>query len=80
MASPAEKVAYFTTSFFHHPDELRAEVAEAGFVDVEVLAIEGLGWAAPDLDDRLRDSAKPSLLGASPHILAVGRTPDAVSS
>src|SRR5204862_445674 len=29
--NPTEHPAYFTTAFFHHPDELRAEVEEAGF-------------------------------------------------
>jgi len=77
---------YFTTAFFHHPDELRAEFEEAGLADVEVLAIEGIGWAAADIDERMEDDDKraamldllarlesePSILGASPHILAVG--------
>lgn len=29
--NPTTKLSYFTTAFFHHPDELTAEVAEAGF-------------------------------------------------
>jgi len=87
--NPTQIVDYFTTAFFHHPDELRSELAETGFADVDVLAVESFGWAAPDLDDRLRDpekrdrlldliarvEAEPSLLGASPHLLAVGRKP-----
>jgi len=80
---------YFTTAFFHHPDELRSEMTEAGFVGVEVYAVEGVSWAASDLGDRLADPAKreivlgivrrteteAALLGASPHLLAVGRKP-----
>lgn len=55
-----------------------------------MLAVESFGWAAPDLDERLRDrerrerlaliarvESESSLLGASPHILAVGRKPAA---
>jgi len=85
--NPTDNPMYFTTAFFHHPDELRAEVIEAGFSDVEVYAIEGISWAAPDLTDRLADPSQretvleiirrterePSLLGASPHLMAFGR-------
>jgi SAM-dependent methyltransferase len=80
---------YFTTAFFHHPDELRAEVAEAGFSVEGVLGVEGPGWALPDLPVRWADPARraeilaaaraiqgePSLLGFHAHILAVGRVP-----
>ncbi len=78
--------AYFTTAFFHRPDDLRGEFIEAGLADVEVFAVEGIGWAAPDIDDRMADRKKraqllrllerleceESILGASPHLLAVG--------
>ncbi|MBU1228000.1 MAG: methyltransferase domain-containing protein [Actinobacteria bacterium] len=78
---------YFTTAYFHHPDELRAEMIAAGFGEVEVYAIEGISWAAPDLAERLADpdrrqvvldivrrtETEPSLLGASPHLLGIGR-------
>ena len=46
---------YFTTAFFHHPDELRAEMTGAGFEDVEVFAVEGISWAASDLAERLAE-------------------------
>jgi SAM-dependent methyltransferase len=78
--------AHFTTAYFHHPDELASEVTEAGFRDVEVLAVEGIAWAARDLGERWADPERravvedflrrlerePSLMGASPHLLAVG--------
>jgi ubiquinone/menaquinone biosynthesis C-methylase UbiE len=78
---------YFTTAFFHHPDELRAEVAGAGFTVEAVLGVEGPGWALPDLATRWADPARraeilaaaraiegePSLLGFHAHIVAVGR-------
>lgn len=84
--NPTDDLRYFTTAFFHHPDEMHQEVLDAGFAEVEVLAVEGIGWTVPKLDevldspgarDRLLDilrrlEAEPSLLGASPHILAVG--------
>jgi SAM-dependent methyltransferase len=78
---------YFTTTFFHHPDELRLEVAQAGFAVEAVLGVEGPGWTLPDLTARWSDPARraeilaaaravesePSLLGLHPHILALGR-------
>jgi ubiquinone/menaquinone biosynthesis C-methylase UbiE len=78
---------YFTTTFFHHPDELRAEVVEAGFTVAAILGVEGPGWALPDLPARWADpgrraevlaaaraiESEPSLLGVHPHLLAVGR-------
>ncbi len=79
--------AFFTTAYLHRPDELEAELSEAGFWQTRVLAIEGPVWLLQDLeqqwaDPMLRDillevvrrtEAEPSLLGASSHLLAVGR-------
>ena len=31
----------FTTAYFHKPEELRQEIAEAGFDNINVKAIEG---------------------------------------
>ena len=41
--NPSNHPAYFTTAFFHHPDELKAEVEEAGLSCEKLLAIEGPG-------------------------------------
>ncbi|HET6326921.1 MAG TPA: class I SAM-dependent methyltransferase [Planctomycetaceae bacterium] len=86
--NPEHHPDYFTTTFFHHPDELAEEVAEAGFVLDSLLPVEGSAWLLPNLAERLRDSAKrmqlmdllraveeePSLIGVSAHFLAVART------
>ena len=78
---------YFTTAFFHRPDELEAEVREAGFTVEALLGVEGPGWPLADLSERWADPERrehvllaaraverePSLLGLSPHILAVAR-------
>jgi len=85
--NPTNHPDYFTTAFFHHPDELRAEVAEVGFRVEAVLAVEGSAWLLPNLAERMADPAKreqllgllrtveaePSLIGTSVHLLAVGR-------
>jgi ubiquinone/menaquinone biosynthesis C-methylase UbiE len=39
--NPTNQDHYFTTSFFHHPDELRNEHEQAGFQSVELFTIEG---------------------------------------
>jgi ubiquinone/menaquinone biosynthesis C-methylase UbiE len=85
--NPTNHPAYFTTAFFHHPDELRREVADAGLTPEYLLAVEGPAWLLPDFDahwddvgrrERLlgvvrRLEADPTVLGASAHMLAVAR-------
>lgn len=85
--NPTGDPNFFTTAFFHHPQELRDEVTEAGFDSVAVLAVEGPGWLARDFERHWQDSAwrtrlldalrhlerEPSLLGVSAHVLAVAR-------
>jgi SAM-dependent methyltransferase len=87
--NPTGDPRYFTTAYFHHPDELAAELHDAGLDAIELIPVEGIGWAAPDLDARMandthqemllelleRLEAEPTLLGASPHLIGVGRVP-----
>src|SRR5690348_9518210 len=44
--NPTKNVYYFTTAFFHRPEELEAEIREVGFQQVRVLAVEGPIWSA----------------------------------
>ncbi len=78
---------YFTTAYAHRPDEFEAELAGCGLEDVRVLGVEGPGWILPDLDARWLNpdtrhalvetaralEAEPALLGASNHLLGIGR-------
>jgi ubiquinone/menaquinone biosynthesis C-methylase UbiE len=87
----ANEPGWFTTAYFHHPDELPAEVREAGLQLDALYAVEGVGAIAPDLTGRLADPAQreqllryisatetePTLLGLSSHLLAVARRPAA---
>lgn len=87
--NPTADPSYFTTAYFHRAEELADELTDAGFLDVEVVAVEGIAWLAPDLAERLADperrgplldltarlAREPSLMGISPHLLALGRTP-----
>jgi ubiquinone/menaquinone biosynthesis C-methylase UbiE len=87
--NPEDRPHWFTTAFFHHPDELRDEVAGAGLAVREVIGVEGLaGWLA-QLDARWYDEGdrativesarlverEPSLLGLSAHLLAAAERP-----
>lgn len=46
---------YFTTAFFHRPEEMEAEVAEAGFSLKGLFSVQGPGEYATDLNDRMAD-------------------------
>ena len=75
----------FTTAYFHLPRDLRAEVTEAGFDDVQILSVEGPGFLVADFERRWADPAQretmlwaaevvesePEMLAASSHLLAI---------
>ncbi len=85
--NPTGDPAYFTTAYFHRPEDLAAELAAAGLAHEATLAVEGAAWLLADLDTRLADErrravllaalaaleAEPTLLGVSAHLLAVAR-------
>jgi SAM-dependent methyltransferase len=81
--------SYFTTAFFHRPEDLREELEEAGDIVERIVAVEGPFAFLPDLAARWSDGPmrqhilrsieaierEPSLLGATAHLLAVARRP-----
>ena len=85
--NPSGRPEWFTTAYFHLPEELRDEAIEAGLEVEALMGIEGPAWVLPDLDSWLEEPARrsslldvirrvevePSLLGATAHILVVGR-------
>ncbi len=85
--NPTNKPEYFTTAFFHHPNELAGELRKAGFKNVKVYAVTGFAWLLPKFskiwkNPKLREllmtfldqtELEPSLLGQSDHLLATGR-------
>jgi SAM-dependent methyltransferase len=80
---------YFTTAYFHRPEELHDELAEAGCAEPRVLGVEGPAWLVADFDARWADpvlrgdmmavaravEAEPAMLGVSAHLLGLGRKP-----
>ena len=75
----------FTTAHFARPEELAAEVGAAGLGPVTLHAVEGPGALVDEPDEWMDDPARrdwllrqldrietePSLLGASPHVMAI---------
>jgi ubiquinone/menaquinone biosynthesis C-methylase UbiE len=88
--NPTNHPAYFTTSYFHRPEEFAAEVAAAGFGDVQILAIEGPAWSTARFrefwNDRVQRQklleylswieGESSIQGASAHVMAVALRPN----
>jgi ubiquinone/menaquinone biosynthesis C-methylase UbiE len=87
--NPDRHPRWFTTAYFHLPGDLEAEVREAGLELLGLLAVEGPGEAVPDvaawLDDPerreillraiARVEAEPTMIGSSPHMLALAKSP-----
>ena len=87
--NPTGDPRWFTSAYFHRPEELAAEATEAGLVVRETVGVEGLAhWIKPlasafdDPDRRevVLDAARvieaePSLLGLSSHLLTVAARP-----
>ena len=85
--NPTGDPAYFTTAYFHRPEDLSAECSASGLAHEATFALEGAAWLLPDLDARLGDErrrdvlltalaaleAEPALLGVSAHLLVVAR-------
>jgi ubiquinone/menaquinone biosynthesis C-methylase UbiE len=80
---PEQRPEWFTTAFFHQPDELAEEVTAAGFRLEGLFGIQGPGWllGAQWTDAGQREQIlyaaraaeqERSLLGVSSHMLAVG--------
>jgi ubiquinone/menaquinone biosynthesis C-methylase UbiE len=85
--NPTEHPGYFTTAYFHRPEELAAELEEADLHLEATIAVEGPGWLLQDLEEWWRDSTRrerllsvirwleteASVIGVSSHIMAIGR-------
>jgi SAM-dependent methyltransferase len=72
---------YFTTAFFHHPDELKTELIQGGFPRPRLCAIEGPVWNVrqPDTPEQREQlmatvraiESEPALIGASAHLMGI---------
>jgi ubiquinone/menaquinone biosynthesis C-methylase UbiE len=85
--NPTDNPVYFTDAYFHRPGELSRELLGTGFRVEALVAIEGPGWLARDFERLWSDPAQrerllatirrverePTVLGASSHIMAIGK-------
>ena len=85
-SNPTGDVGAFTTSYFHRPEDLAAEVADAGLRLDKIAGVSGIvKLVLPDLSERLDDDsqreavtgllrlveAEPSVLGLSQNLVAI---------
>ncbi|MEO7734997.1 MAG: class I SAM-dependent methyltransferase [Kofleriaceae bacterium] len=72
----------FTTAFFHRPDQLRAELEDAGLACSDVLAVQGPAWMVPDFEASWQDPTRRAVIlqvarlaehepALSPHMIAI---------
>jgi SAM-dependent methyltransferase len=87
--NPTDRLDYFTTAYFHRPEELADEVSAAGLALTRVYGLEGPGRILPDVPERMADvhrraallgvartlETEPAMLGSSAHLLAVAQRP-----
>jgi SAM-dependent methyltransferase len=74
---------YFTTAFFHHPDEFKKELVDGGFRAPVLFAIEGPIWTVAEsrtieeravlMDVMERIETEPTMIGASAHIMGMAK-------
>jgi SAM-dependent methyltransferase len=89
--NPTDRLDYFTTAYFHRPEELAHEGKAAGLAVQDIYGIEGPGWIMPDVSERMADDhrraalldvarmmeTEPAMVGSSAHLLLVARRPPA---
>ncbi len=77
---------YFTTAYFHKPEEIISEVKDAGFEVKVSMAVEGVAymdtdlaseWDNPILRERILEllrmtETEPTFMGASSHLITIG--------
>lgn len=78
---------YFTTAYFHNPQELKNEVESSGFTILGQCGIESFGRYIPDICEKLKNEeyrkilfktiekveSEITLLGMSNHVMVVGK-------
>jgi len=87
--NPTDRLDYFTTAYFHRPEQLADEARAAGLAVNGVYGVEGPGWILPDIAERLADGRRraalievartletePAMVGGSAHLIVVARRP-----
>jgi len=85
--NPTDRPDYFTTTFFHRPEELQQEMAEAGLHVEKLVGVEGPVWLMSSFENHWSTQSKrqlllellrtveeeDSIIGASAHPMGIGR-------
>lgn len=85
--NPNNHPTYFTTAYFHRPEDMKIEMKAAGLSHEKSLAVESFAWLLGDFDQIWIDTTRrenmlamiraveeePSMLGASAHLIGVAR-------
>jgi len=88
--NPTNNPDYFTTAFFHHPEDLKSEIEEGGFRLEQRIGIEGPAWLLASVSLHCNNSDKRQLLlellqlieedycllGTSAHVMGVAQVAD----
>jgi ubiquinone/menaquinone biosynthesis C-methylase UbiE len=83
----SDNLEYFTTAYFHAPNEIITEIAESGLQFEKLIAVESFGWIVKNFNEKVKDpmyiekllatirvvETNEDLIAMSPHIIAVGR-------
>ena len=86
-SNPEELEGNFTSAYFYTPEAFEEDIWLSGFTLEALLALEGVAGALRDVEAVIHNEAKlkkllgllqalenePSVLGVSPHILAVAQ-------
>ena len=48
--NPTKRPEWFTTAYFHRPEETQLEIDEVGLRFEDLVGVEGPGWFASDLE------------------------------
>ena len=84
---PKEYPKFIAEAFFTTSEEMKSEIAEAGFAVEKAIAVEGCIWFTPHLQEKWEDEAsrerlldivritesEPEMMGMSPHFLVVAK-------
>lgn len=82
--NPTGRPEFFTTAYFHRPDELLEEIGAVGLRFETMFGVEGPGWLLWERWDNERDrenilrvardvETEGTVIGVSPHLLAISR-------
>jgi SAM-dependent methyltransferase len=82
-----DNIEYFTTAFFHTPQEIHNEISESALIIEKLVAVESAGWLIDNLSEKIKDQvyneriqkiinlieSNSDLIAISPHIIGIAR-------